>query len=521
MRTSLKPEYFSISDTSCLPEFFKGVDIPFSLQAEPLKKELLHCYDTFDWKAWNKKNAIVLCRQRLNLVDLKNGNEIGSSPLRKAPQSFFPEDIAEEKTVSMLKTLSRLRAFIRLGSVKTEITTWRALDENQKTVASIELLSILQPKPSCAQKPLAYVRLNPVRGYPKELETLAECLKSNPAYSGKTTYQDFYTAVLDAVGFVPGSYSSKPSVKLKPGNTIQDSARELLLSTLEVIHANESWIPKNIDTEFLHDYRVAIRRTRSILAQLKGIFPPNELSRYKQAFRELGKRTNNLRDQDVYLLQAERFRNLLPAAMRDSLDSFFTDLRNQHKKELRTFSKYLGSENYRQFLQEWESFLKGNMSPDPDTTPDALRKTSDVAISSIKKAWKKVIRHGRDISRVATDTELHALRIDCKKLRYLLEFYASLFPAKTLQMVIRQLKTLQENLGVFVDLSVQQNYLYSYLSNLECTADNIPFASSLGGLVTALYNERETARMSFHDAFDTFDRQETEELFNELFNKHR
>lgn len=521
MRTSIEPEFFSISDTFDLPVFLRYPNTPFSFKAQPLKRELFHCYDTFDWKAWNKKTAVVICRQQLSLLDLKNGNAINSSAFRKTPRSFFPEDIAEEKTASALKTLSKLRAFIKLGSVETTTKTWHALDENQKTVAFIELRSIVPQNHKKAQNSVAVITLTPVRGYRKELEKLADCLAQNPAFTGETTYRNFYTAILDAAGLVPGSYSSKPSVTLKPEKTIQDSARKLLLSPLEVIHANEAWISKNIDTEFLHDYRVAVRRTRSILAQLKGIFPPEELSRYKRAFMELGKRTNNLRDQDVYLLQAERFRNLLPPAMREPLDPFFTDLRNRHKEELRVFSKYLRSEHYRLLLQEWQSFLDNDIPSEPDTTPNALRKTSNVAVSSIKKAWKRVIRHGRDISRVATDTELHALRIDCKKLRYLLEFYAPLFPAKALQKVVSQLKVLQDNLGVFVDLSVQQNYLYSYLSNIECAADHIPLASSLGGLVTALYNERETVRMNFHDAFDTFDRQETEDLLNELFNHYR
>lgn len=516
MRTSLDPLFFLASDGFDLIAFSKDTGIPFSFRAEPVKKERLYCYDTFDWRAWNKKNALFLSRRRLCITNLKNGQEICSASLRKIPQSFFPDDIDDKTTASTLFKLSKLRAFIRIVSTETEVRRWRVLDENQKTVAAFEHRSITS---ETQQK--NFIKLFPVRGYGKELGMIAEHLKNCPQYLGKTTFENFYNEVLSASVLIPGSYSSKPSARLKPGNTIQNSTRKLLLSTLAVIRANEQWIPKNIDTEFLHDYRVAIRRTRSILARLKGIFPPEELSRYKQTFRELGKRTNNLRDQDVYLLQAEKFRNLLPVTMRDSLDFFFTDLRNRHKKELGTFSRYLGSQKYLHLMQEWESFLKNEMSSDPVTAPLARNKTSEVAVSTTKKALRKVIRHGRDISRIATDTQLHALRLDCKKLRYLLEFYASIFPAKTLQMVIRQLKELQDNLGAFVDLSVQQDYLNDYLSNLKSSTENIRLAASLGGLVTALDHEREKVRMNFHSTFDKFDRQETEALFEELFNKYR
>lgn len=518
MRTTPDPLFFHLSDTLDFPVFLKGREGSFAFQAEPVKKETFDWFDTFDWKAWGRKNAIVRNGNRLVILDMKSGHELCSTLSRKRPRSFFPDDIDDKKTVSRLLGISKLRAFILYGTAETEKRKWRILDKNRKTVASIELLSL--PGKKDGKKQLL-MKLSPVRGYGKELETVAGHLKQYPDHSEKITCLDYHKAILTAAGVTPASHSSKPSVKLKPDDTIQDSARKLLLSTLDVLHANEEWISKNIDTEFLHDYRVAIRRTRSILAQLKGIFPPEELSRYKQVFREFGKRTSNLRDLDVYLLQAERFRNLLPATMRDSLDPFFTDIGNRHKKELRSFSRYLGSEKHIRLMREWEAFLRNEMPSDTDITPEAGTKTSDVAVSTIRKAWKKVIMHGREISRIATDTELHALRIDCKKLRYLLEFYASIFPAKTLQTVVRQLKTLQDNLGTFVDLSVQQSYLNDYLSSLEPGADNISFAASIGGLVTALSHERENVRMNFHNAFDTFDTPETEALFNELFNKYR
>ncbi|MCG8345386.1 MAG: CHAD domain-containing protein [Chlorobiales bacterium] len=518
MRTIPGPLFFRLSDALDLPVFFKGMEKSFTFQAQPVRKETLDWFDTFDWKAWSRKSAIVRSGSRLAILDMKSGHELCGAPVRKRPRSFFPNDIDDKKTASRLLGISKLRAFILYGSVETETRKWRILDENRKTVASIELLSLPGKKDGKRQ---LFMKLSPVRGYGKELETVAGHLKQYPDHSEKITCLDYHKEILTAAGITPASYSSKPSVKLKPGDTIQDSARKLLLPTLGVLYANEKWISKNIDTEFLHDYRVAVRRTRSILAQLKGIFPPEELSRYKKVFRELGKRTGNLRDLDVYLLQADRFRNLLPGTMRDSLDTFFTDLGNRHKKELKSLNRYLGSEKHTRLMREWEAFLRSEMPSDPDITPKAGTKTSDVAVSTIRKAWKKVIRHGREISGTATDTERHTMRIECKKLRYLLEFYASILPAKNLQTVVRQLKTLQDNLGTFVDLSVQQGYLNNYLSRLEPGADNISSAASIGGLVTALYHERENVRMNFHNTFDTFDTPETEALFNELLNKHR
>ncbi|MBL6957060.1 MAG: CHAD domain-containing protein [Chlorobium phaeobacteroides] len=520
MITHLVPVVFSISEVFDIERITENPDISFSFEAQPQKKEPLHLYDTFDWRAWNKNTAIILSRNQLNLIDIDNGKKVSSVGFRRTPQSFFPEEIPDDKTRSSLQAFSKPRAFLRYGTVSTLSQSMRVLDRNMKTVATIEIRSIL-PSFAQEQEQKRFITLTPVKGFHKEFEKLTRHILTTPSYAEKSTYRNFFIALLDAISCEPGINASKAPVKLHPDNTILDSARELLLSTLAVIHANETWIPKNIDTEFLHDYRVAIRRTRSILARLQGILPPEELLTYKQAFRELGRRTNDLRDQDVYLLEADRFRELLPPAMRNSLNLFFTDLRNRHKKELRSFSRHIASEKHKRFLQEWESFLRSDPPSDPDRTPEARRITSDVAVASIRKAWKKVLRHGRTTSPEATDTELHALRLDCKKLRYLLEFYSSLFPRKTLRQVVRQLKNLQDNLGLFVDLSVQQDYLTTYLSSLERGEEVLPLAASIGGLVTALHHKREAVRKEFHHRFEKFDRTETETMFNELFKPYR
>ena len=76
---------------------------------------------------------------------------------------------------------------------------------------------------------------------------------------------------------------------------------------------NEAGIRADWDTEFLHDFRVAIRRTRSALSQIKGVLPVDAVEHFKDAFRELGRSTNRLRDLDVYLLEEETYRAMLPA----------------------------------------------------------------------------------------------------------------------------------------------------------------------------------------------------------------
>ncbi|MBV5305013.1 MAG: CHAD domain-containing protein, partial [Chlorobium sp.] len=230
-------------------------------------------------------------------------------------------------------------------------------------------------------------------------------------------------------------------------------------------------------------------------------------------FSELGKRTNELRDQDVYLLRKESYFNYLPPFLQPSLKLFFRNIDASRKPLHKQFCHYLSSSDYQSSLKEWEVFIKQEALPEVEQAPNASRPTKEVAVGSIKKSWKKVIRHGRHISRATTDEELHALRIDCKKLRYLLEFFSSIFPPETITPVIRQLKELQENLGDFVDFAVQLRFLHEQLATM---AEEKLLAASMGGLMTTLFQKQEAARLKFHKTFSSFDHEETSQLFHDL-----
>ena len=70
-----------------------------------------------------------------------------------------------------------------------------------------------------------------------------------------------------------------------------------------MIDANLDGTIADIDTEFLHDFRVAVRRSRAVQRELRGVFPPEELARFRTEFRWLQQVTGDARDLDVYVLE--------------------------------------------------------------------------------------------------------------------------------------------------------------------------------------------------------------------------
>ena len=128
-----------------------------------------------------------------------------------------------------------------------------------------------------------------------------------------------------------------------------------------------------------------------------------------------------------------------------------------------------------------------------------------------------MIELGAAIDGSTPDDELHRLRIECKKLRYLLEFFASLFPAGEVRLIVEHLKNLQDNLGDFNDLSVQQDDLKSYLEALSPARTHPETFAAIGGLIGCLYREQQTVRAAFSKTFAEFNRAEVAATFRRLF----
>ncbi|MEI6847585.1 MAG: CHAD domain-containing protein [Chlorobiaceae bacterium] len=519
MNTTPKKVYFSVNQ-DVFPEQHPGITLPTGYRLDVLHRliEVSVFYDTFEWHAFEKNVAVVKKGKSLFLIDLNTGHTISSVKFHQKPSSFFAENLPVGQTNELLFTCSLIRSFIKLCTIEAIIQSYRILDENDKTIGILKSESLRFADENNTKEPFVHLfSLIPLKGYQEEMERIEISLSQQEWLSNPFCFKELFLLIMSAAGCSVLGYSSKTHhLSLDVNEPVYKNAILLLQFTLSIMRLNESGIRKNIDSEFLHDYRVAIRRTRSILKQLKGLFDPLETEHYLNAFRNLGKRTNELRDQDVYLLRQATYFRYLPPNLQIPLKTFFIDIAISRNALHKRFCRYLASSSYHFFLEEWETFLNNPVLPDPAKAPYASLSTLDVASDTIKKAWKKILRHGRKIGSQATNTELHTLRIDCKKLRYLLEFFVSCFPQKSISPVIKQLKELQENLGDFVDFAVQIKFLNEYLFSNNNEIEKRLLAASIGGLMTALYQKQEEARQKFNVTFNTFDNDKTAQLFLDL-----
>ncbi|MCG8617817.1 MAG: CHAD domain-containing protein, partial [Desulfobacterales bacterium] len=113
---------------------------------------------------------------------------------------------------------------------------------------------------------------------------------------------------------------------------------------------------------------------------------------------------------------------------------------------------------------------------------------------------------------------IHDLRIQCKKLRYLIEASAPLFHAKEARKLLKKLKRMQDHLGKFNDQSVQQEALAQCLEKYGARdKKGTLLAESIGALTAMLHRKQIEERQFIIDNLTQFYSPETRSDFNRIF----
>lgn len=475
-----------------------------AIVVEPSTGESVTLYDTFDWRLYSASLLLFHSGGEVFLRRISNSELIHSQPVEAMPR--FVWDIPPGALKGALEPILEMRALIKVVEVEVSTTPVRILNEDEKTVARLTHQSLhLQPSRATFKQ----LHLQPVRGYNKDGRHVAELLEK---IGLDPIQENLFQKVLAYGGRTPGDYSTKLDFKLEPDMRADGAARIILCHLLQTIRMNEAGIKADLDTEFLHDFRVAVRRTRSALSQIKGVFPDAPTVRFRRDFAFIGQFTNDLRDLDVYLLAKDSYKRMLPDHLKSGLDPLMAYLQQKRAAALETVIEELDSQKYAAILHDWELFLN-EPSRAGETAPIV-----ELARNRIYRRYRRIVKWGRQILKNMEDDQLHALRIECKKLRYLLEFFQSLFPAQEVGASIKQLKLLQTNLGDFNDLCVQEEYLGRVVEELPLAgSEDKRTVLAIGYLVNTLHQERERVKAEFAQAFTGFTTLANKKLFKKLF----
>ena len=301
------------------------------------------------------------------------------------------------------------------------------------------------PPPASLASPVL-VELLPKRGYERETAALAQALLHQLPWSALA--RDAFE-LLEDLYLVAATTQDADAPPLRQATAITTVTSWLLdHHTMMCSSVAPGAAP---DVEQLHDLRVAMRHSRSLLRAYRGTLGRDMARHFEGEFRWLSTATSRLRDIDVLhaaLLEPTADYATLAQQERQRLLSF---LERERARDARRLQVVLDGNRYRRLRRTWPLALAAVINLAPHDAPSLVAP----AATAIGKA---VARLRRDISAVESHhspSVVHELRKQSKRVRYLVAPCASLYPREQIASVQSGLRQLQSVLGECCDRYAQ------------------------------------------------------------------
>ena len=500
------PLIFEFTADTSTQQFTAELNKKSNVQPVSQQKCVRTYYDSFDWRLFA---AGLLCeidetKKTLTLIELQPKRTY--TPLIVIQVPKFAWEIDKGRIKDTLKPLLEMRALLPVLTLESRCSKLVILNKDEKTVLRL----VLEEYDNLTNR----VTLIPVKGYDKAFSRSANILENKLGL--KVAHHAILTEALKQQGRNPLDYSSKLNIQLAPDMRADIACKYIFSHLLATAKVNEPGTIDDIDSEFLHDFRVSIRRTRSGLSQFKGVLPSETTAKFAEYFAWLGQITSFTRDMDVYLLNFDSYKSSLPISIREDLNPLFDFIKIKQKDAHKELARKLKSAKYKDNLSSWEHYLKDPL-PKNSTEPNAMLPIKELADRRIWKVYKRILKEGGAITDDSPAQTLHDLRKTCKKLRYLMEFFQSLYSEKQIKSLIKTLKGFQEVLGDFQDYETQEITLKQFSD--EMLNNKTPAATflAMGVLIQILDKNRCKVRKDFTKRFSDFTLAENQAAFQSLF----
>lgn len=502
---------FELPTTLSVASFMNQLTEQFTVISQPKQPSLKSYYDSFDWRLYAEG---LLCEfiqtkpiSRLRLLTLDHQQAVSSTELTIVPS--FANQFSASALRDILEPLLEMRALLRLCSLEYHSHPMHLINAEQKIILRLQLDSY--------QNGTRQLLLTPIKGYKDQAGHVLDVLTRQLGLIPEPL--PLLLIELKRQGRKPKEYSAKLAINLVPDMRADIASKYIYSHLLKTIKDNTQGVIHNTDSEFLHDFRVAVRRTRAGLSQIKNVFPESINACYSEFFSWLGQITGPTRDLDVYLLNFERYKTSLPEAHHAAIQSLYDFLLQKQQKAQAELAVKLNSEKFLTTLEAWESYLKEEVMTKP-LEANAILTIKTLADTRIWKVFNRVIQEGNAITDQSAPDSLHNLRKTCKKLRYLMEFFQTLYPEKDIKRLIGYLKALQEVLGDFQDYQVQESHLRLFSEEMAAQQVSLDTLTAIDILIANLHRHAQQARQAFKEQYTAFKKPENQTLYRTLYRNH-
>jgi triphosphatase len=252
-----------------------------------------------------------------------------------------------------------------------------------------------------------------------------------------------------------------PKLK-KSSNRAAALAAILQTVTGQILH-NWLVVLESGDPEAAHQLRVGLRRLRTALKAFEPVIKRGSLFDMEDRLRDLAHLVGELRDADVQAIDivkpVQDHRDWSVAV--EPLLELLAKRRDETRMRVRQALQ--GKDLLKLRLQI--ALLPALVARrSPELKRKAKLPVRDLARDALKKMWRKVVKRARKVDQLNIE-ERHALRKDLKALRYAVEFFSGLFPAKKVKQFSAKLEELQDLFGYMNDVAGAQRLAQALTKN--------------------------------------------------------
>lgn len=447
-------------------------------------------FDTFDWRLYRSGLHLVADAGAVSLRDSATSEVIAEGKWRTPVPPRFARDLDPPALRDRVAAVTEPRVLLEVVRARVVVHEALARDVRGRVMGRVrsEAATVRRDgRPRTSR--VVFL------GIPREAKRTRanEPLRSTLASAG---YRPETASALDRLlalaGVRPAAYAPRTRIEIDATASLRVATVAIFRHLLRVMERNEPGVREGIDPEFLHDYRVALRRTRTALAEFRGAFLAEEARSFRERFATLSGPSGSVRDLDVHFLRRAEYAEWVPEVFRSGFGPVFESLAERREAQRAELLSILAGRDYAALKRDWKRALASLAAGNP-----AGVASDEPALPAARAAAAK--RYARLQSLAAStdaldDAALHRARVQSKRLRYVLEFFAHPL-GEAADDAILAVERLQDALGAHHDAGVLLSLLGEQARAIPAgDRDAVARGATLGALMATLEARRAKSR---------------------------
>ncbi|HEY1326890.1 MAG TPA: CYTH and CHAD domain-containing protein [Casimicrobiaceae bacterium] len=332
-----------------------------------------------------------------------------------------------------------------------------ALDDGTRATVCIDVGEVRDGRG--AASPLSEMEVELTQGRIDALYRFAEGLAARlPLAVEPRSKAERGYALVRRVHHAPARAEHPP---LEADDSAGAALQSLLRACTRQIVDNADGVLGDDDPEWVHQLRVGTRRLRACLGLLRDVAGPAQLAIVADDARWLARALGPVRDLDVLALETlpavrARLEAASDASALATLTAFGQRVGAARDEAREAARAAVASPRYTRLVLGAGALAATPLlgaSPESHAARMLRRSARDFAAPWLERRHRKLLRRARGLA-TANDERRHEARLAAKRLRYVVEFFAAVFPREPARAYRRALARLQDALGAYVDQQV-------------------------------------------------------------------